>query len=303
MESKLAKSQIMENKMISIVVLTLIISILPDIIIMKLIGSVPSWLPFAKLTILIGAGIFSRYVKSIEQLSNYIIVLGAIIIMQILTKFIETTSLWQSIFDVNSFVGNFGGAILLKFIGIIPIIGVLVFTFKSRKEVYLCKGDLSIKADEISWIGINKNMISWGKLSLISGILISLGTIFLTILTVTGSSATVRIDKLLGYLPIIVIFALVNSFCEGIVFRSAILGSLKTLLTKNQTILTAGMFFGIAHYYGAPSGIIGVMMSGLLGWYMCRSMYETKGFVSSWIIHFMQDIVIFSTIILIGSFY
>ncbi|OJF91545.1 CPBP family intramembrane glutamic endopeptidase [Alkalibacterium sp. 20] len=86
-------------------------------------------------------------------------------------------------------------------------------------------------------------------------------------------------------------------------FRSAILGSLKNVLPKSQAIFIAAMIFGIAHFYGAPSGIVGVVMSVLLGWYLSRSMYETKGFASSWIIHFMQDVVIFSTIFLLGNFY
>ena len=113
----------------------------------------------------------------------------------------------------------------------------------------------------------------------------------------------INTDNLIKYIPFVVIFALLNSLCEGIVYRSAILGSLKSVLPKNQLMIIAAMIFGIAHYYGAPSGIVGVIMSFLLGWYLCRSMYETKGFVSSWIIHFMQDIVIFATILLLGNYY
>lgn len=35
---------------------------------------------------------------------------------------------------------------------------------------------------------------------------------------------------------------------------------------------------------------------------MCRSMVETEGFVAAWIIHFFQDIVIFSTFAVLGGF-
>jgi hypothetical protein len=80
------------------------------------------------------------------------------------------------------------------------------------------------------------------------------------------------------------------------------MATLKDELPKNQLVLIAALFFGISHFYGAPGGPLGVIMSGLLGWYMCRSMYETKGFVSSWMIHAMQDVVIFSTIFLLGNF-
>jgi len=302
MESKSSKIKVSNNKLVITVSLTLIASILPDIIIREWTGAVPNWLPFLKLIILFGIGTFCTYLKDIKYLSKYIIVLSTIIFTEILTKFIESTSFWKGTFDTNLFVSNFGGSIILKLIGVILVIGVLVAIYKSPKEVYICKGDLSIKSDEINWLGINKDTISLGKLSVISGILISLGTILLTILTVTGISEYLKTDKLIIYFPIIVIFAIINSFCEGVIFRSAILGSLKNLLPKDQLILIAAMFFGIAHYYGAPSGIVGIVMSGVLGWYMCRGMYETKGFVSAWIIHFMQDVVIFSTILMLGNF-
>jgi len=286
-----------------IVILTLIASILPDIIIEELTGLIPYWFIFVKLGLLISIGLYCTYVKKFNNTSKYSIVLGTIIAVQIITKFIIITPLWQNIFDVNSFIGNFGGSILLKFFGIIPVIGVLIFNFKSLKEIYLSKGDLSIKADKINWLGIDEDKISWGKLSLISAILISIGTILLTTLTVTGVSQHIKIGQLIGYLPLIILFALVNSFCEGIIYRNAILGPLKKILPKNQTIIVAAVFFGIAHYYGAPSGVVGVVMSGVLGWYMCRSMYETRGFISSWIIHFMQDVVIFTTIFIMGNFH
>ena len=292
----------MKKKIGFAIILVLITSIFFEIILNNVISYVPDWLPYVKFTILMAAGIMCIFIKDFKQFWKFTIILAAITVVQVATAFITKTSFWNSIFDHNTFAGNFGGAILLKFISILPIVGVLLFTMKSTREFYLCKGDLSIKAERISWLGINKDSISWGKLSLISGMLISFGTILLTIITVTGISAPKGLDKLLNYLPLIMIFAFVNSFCEGVLFRSAVLGTLKDVLPKKYLLLIAAVFFGIGHYYGVPSGIIGAVMSSILGWYMCRSMYETKGFVSSWIIHFMQDAVIFSSICLLGSF-
>lgn len=302
MDSGLTGNNSDYGQLIIIAVLTLIASILPEIIFREWIGSVPAILSLVKLIILLLAYILFRYLKN-SKISKYTLVLGVIILVEILTKFTTSSSLWQETFDRNSFVGNFGGSILLKLIGIIPVVAVLIALFRSPAEVYISKGDLSIKADEIKWLGIRKHMISWRKLAIISALCISTGTVLLTIFTVTGISAKINTDNLMKYIPFVVIFALLNSLCEGIVYRSAILGSLKNVLPKNQLMIIAAMIFGIAHYYGAPSGIVGVIMSFLLGWYLCRSMYETKGFVSSWIIHFMQDIVIFATILLLGNYY
>jgi membrane protease YdiL (CAAX protease family) len=285
-----------------IIILTLIASILPQVIFREWTGSVPVVLPFVKLIILFLAGILSYYLNS-NKITKYILVLGFTILAEILTKYIFLSAFWQKTFDMNSFIGNFGGSILLKIVGIIPVIGILIVLFKSPAEVYIAKGDLSKKAEEIKWLGIKEDKISWGKLTIISSLLISLGTIMLTIFTVTKTSTNLNIGNLVKYFPLVVILAILNSLCEGILFRSAILGALKNVLPKNQAIFIAAMIFGIAHYYGAPSGIVGVVMSILLGAYLSTSMYETEGFVSSWIIHFMQDVVIFTTILLLGNYY
>jgi len=292
----------MIKKVIIPVVLVLIASIAIDIILQQTIGYVPAELARIKILALACIYFISFFSQKLRPLSGFLLILLAILTINMLTGFIQTTSFWKSTFNTASFAGNFGSSILLKIIGILPILAVLFLIFRSRSEFYLCIGDLKQKASRINWLGIKENKITWGKLAIISGLLISLGTILLTIITVTNVSEIKGLGNWLSYLPLILVLALANSFCEGLIFRSAIMATLKDELPKNQLVLIAALFFGISHYYGAPGGPLGVIMSGLLGWYMCRSMYETKGFVSSWMIHAMQDVVIFSTIFLLGNF-
>lgn len=292
----------MIKKVIIPVVLVLIASIAIDIILQQTIGYVPAELARIKILVLACIYFISFFSQKLRPLSGFLLILLAILTINMLTGFIQTTSFWKSTFNTASFTGNFGSSILLKIIGILPILAVLFLIFRSRSEFYLCIGDLKQKASRINWLGIKENQITWGKLAIISGLLISLGTILLTIITVTNVSEIKGLGNWLSYLPLILVLALANSFCEGLIFRSAIMATLKDELPKNQLVLIAALFFGISHYYGAPGGPLGVIMSGLLGWYMCRSMYETKGFVSSWMIHAMQDVVIFSTIFLLGNF-
>ena len=292
----------MIKKVIIPVILVLIASIAIDIILQQTIGYVPAELARIKILALACIYFISFFSQKLRPLSGFLLILLAILTINMLTGFIQTTSFWKSTFNTASFAGNFGSSILLKIIGILPILAVLFLIFRSRSEFYLCIGDLKQKASRINWLGIKENQITWGKLAIISGLLISLGTILLTIITVTNVSEIKGLGNWLSYLPLILLLALANSFCEGLIFRSAIMATLKDELPKNQLVLIAALFFGISHYYGAPGGPLGVIMSGLLGWYMCRSMYETKGFVSSWMIHAMQDVVIFSTIFLLGNF-
>jgi uncharacterized membrane protein len=282
-------------------ILALIASIAPEIILQQSIGLVPHWLCIAKLAALALTYVITLLIPKLRKIANFTLILASISAINILTSFIQHTTFWKSSFDLGTFTGNFGSSIMLKVIGVLPILVQLFFLYKSGNEFYLCKGNLKQKAEKISWLGIPPHKISWDKLAVISGLLISFGTVLLTVISLTQISSTNGMKQLLMHFPVILILALANSFCEGILFRSAILGTLKTALPKNQLILLAGIFFGIGHYYGVPSGIAGAAMSSLLGWYMCRSMYETKGFISSWIIHFMQDTVIFTTILLLGK--
>jgi hypothetical protein len=55
----------------------------------------------------------------------------------------------------------------------------------------------------------------------------------------------------------------------------------------------SAVYFGLAHYYGIPSGALGVVMAGFLGWLACRSVLDTKGVAWAFAMHVVQDIWIF----------
>ncbi|MDZ4714742.1 MAG: hypothetical protein SH819_04660 [Cytophagales bacterium] len=51
--------------------------------------------------------------------------------------------------------------------------------------------------------------------------------------------------------------------------------------------------FGLPHFFGTQNGVFGVIMSGLLGWLLAKSVIETKSLGWALLIHFLQDVVIF----------
>jgi ABC-type antimicrobial peptide transport system permease subunit len=58
--------------------------------------------------------------------------------------------------------------------------------------------------------------------------------------------------------------------------------------------LITTIFFGLGHFYGVPSGVLGVILSSFLGWFLGKSLFETKGFFWAWLCHFSSDIFIFT---------
>jgi len=283
-----------------VILLTAVASNLPGVIAIETMGHIPLWVNGARVAVLLAATLFYWRIKD-PGLARYAGILLAIVLVTLGIFHLGRTATWRGLFEPESFSGHFGSAISLKFLSTIPLMALLLYLFRSAKHAYLAAGDLSVKAEPIRWLGIHPDWISWRRLAVYSGFAIGAGTLLLTLITVTGFSMPDHLDQLPSHLPMILLFALVNSLSEGFIFRNAILATLHDLLPKNQVILVAAAFFGLAHFYGAPSGVVGVIMSGLLGWYMCRSMYETGGFIAPWIIHFMQDTVIFTTLVLLGQ--
>ena len=55
----------------------------------------------------------------------------------------------------------------------------------------------------------------------------------------------------------------------------------------------AAYFFGIAHYFGTPGGMLGGIASVFMGWILGKAVVETRGLFWAWWIHFLSDAAIF----------
>ncbi len=76
--------------------------------------------------------------------------------------------------------------------------------------------------------------------------------------------------------------------------RASFLSVLEDAVGQNQAFWLTAALFGIGHFYGIPYGVIGVLMAGFLGWWLGKSMLETRGLWWAWFIHFVQDVWIFA---------
>lgn len=99
----------------------------------------------------------------------------------------------------------------------------------------------------------------------------------------------------------ILLFSLTNSFGEEAIYRIGIVSPLKGLITPATIFLISAVLFGIPHFAGMPSGVVGVVMAGVLGFVLAKSVYETQGIFWAWLIHFLQDVVIIGSIYLMKT--
>jgi len=102
-----------------------------------------------------------------------------------------------------------------------------------------------------------------------------------------------QISKALIFLPAIVLASAINAYAEEFEFRSVFLVRLESVLGPQQAILITTALFGLLHYFGAPSGPFGVVLSGFLGWVAAKSMIETRGIVWAFSLHFLADFIIY----------
>lgn len=107
-------------------------------------------------------------------------------------------------------------------------------------------------------------------------------------------------ERILRTLPWSFAVATLNAASEEFQFRSVLLAHLRGVFPTAEITLLTAAFFGIGHYYGQPSGPLGVAMAGFAGWIWARSMIDTRGGVWAFVIHMVQDMVIF-TFLAIGA--
>jgi membrane protease YdiL (CAAX protease family) len=94
-------------------------------------------------------------------------------------------------------------------------------------------------------------------------------------------------------IPLVLLFAATNAWTEEILSRFVIVAGLHGKLSPDAICWISSIIFGLGHFFGTPNGIFGVIASGILGWLLAKSVFETKSLGWALLIHFLQDVVIF----------
>ena len=120
----------------------------------------------------------------------------------------------------------------------------------------------------------------------------TIGTTFLMAFSVTSQHGSIN-ESFFSLLPLVLLISATNAWSEEIFTRFVIVAGLHGKLQPMTICWISAAIFGLAHISGTPSGLFGVIMSGLLGFFLARSVIETRGLGWALFIHFLQDVVIF----------
>ncbi len=177
-------------------------------------------------------------------------------------------------------------------------LGLVYLLNPSNFGTFFRIGDVNAHIGKIAWLGISGNE-TWLQVAFTLGLFITLGTGMFMFAQVKKSGA--RLALPLSLLFWSVIFSAMNAFSEEAIFRMGIISPLYGQLSLPIIALISGILFGLPHYFGQPSGPVGVVMAGFLGWLLALSLLETQGLFLAWAIHFVQDVVIFVSMFAIRS--
>ena len=271
----------------------LIGSDLPDILMSGLGAPIPSWMFWGKTAFLALFFVMTRLSQALRPLWHYALTLFTLFLALGLTALLRGTAWFQGQFNFKGvpFFKGFAALMVLDILVALAVLTALWLMKRERKAFFLVKGRMAASVEPMRWLGIRAGE-SWKTFTWIFGGVAALAVAVPTLIGISPSGSTLL--KALPLLPACVLLAAVNAFTEEAYFRCSLLSTLHEVIGRGHTLGLILVFFGLSHWlYGSPSGIVGFAMTGFLSWIMAKSMLETKGLLSPWLIHFLPDVVIF----------
>jgi membrane protease YdiL (CAAX protease family) len=162
----------------------------------------------------------------------------------------------------------------------------------SRRDLFLVRGDLAAPGR----IPLTDMSLPWTWMGPL--LLLIFGAATAGLMVAARQPAMEGLPRLIRLLPVVLVFSAINAFGEEFIFRSVLLARLEPHVGSEQALWMTSLRFGLGHWYGNPSGPVGVVGAMFLGLMLGKSMLETRGFVWAWLVHFVLDVAIFSAVIL-----
>jgi len=267
----------------------------------ELAGGEPYWWPWVHVSLLVTLFAITLIHADFKPLRGFILILLAIYFLGFgggwqwgLIPFVRASSTWTSWESQTPWALSAIGTHLLRLSPAIVIMSFLLLTGLKRRDFFLVKGKIDAPVEQKArFLGFgSKKPEPWTRTGSIFTVIFTTVT-FVYLMQIYHPSLTVFLQAL-PLIPVALLIAAINAFNEEFTLRAAPLTELGPVVGKQQALGITSVFFGLGHFYGIPSGILGVLLSSFLGLFLGKSMFETKGFFLAWLIHFLPDAIIFT---------
>ena len=269
----------------------------PEIILRAFLRVDTSWMLLGRIGLLAGSFALTFVWPLLRPLRGMLVVFLVIYVVEawLFLTAIPESQIYRDVVGGDTNLAFFGerlmriGAVLVMFV-------VLLLMGFRRRDLYLAVGDLRAtatptrlkiphKPEPWTTFGRNYAIISVGLL------------LFFLIPALQPSLANFTV----GLLLFAGVCAAMNSFAEEFLYRSALIPQVLPPFGKGATLMLVPAWFGLAHYFGVPNGLTGVLLAGIGGWFFAKSMIETRGIAWAWFLHFLADFTVYLLLLLAGS--
>ncbi len=270
-----------------------LLSRLPEIVAREVFHSDAAWIPWLWVG---SAALFfalSFVWPASRPLRRYFLIMLIILGMTgLVDPWIRGSSLWASWFGgaqspIRTLLAE-RGLLAVETLVMIGALGAMRF---GRRDYYLTTGNLNAPVGGLRIPGVSRP-ITWGVVGPALAILLTL--LYVAVATTFVTPTPSLFTRALPLLPLALLAALLNSFCEEMLYRAAPFAGLVPVIGSGQALWLMALWFGLGHYYGGiPSGVMGLVFAGALGLLFGKAMLDTQGIVWPWFLHFLADAVIF----------
>ena len=276
-------------------IVTAALSALPAIVWTELTGSVPSWPPWVQLAIAAVAALTVALWRPARPLWRFVTAMAALILVIQATPFLASAleplaRVSQTALGERMIVEQTG-----KLIAACAMIGLLLLLGLDRRRFFLAVGDVDAPLRPVRLLGF-PHPDPWWKFGLIWGFGIAAVIMAVQWLVVRPTGA--ELAAIVPMIPAILLFSSMNAFSEEMTYRAPMLATLEPAVGGVHALWQSAAFFGIAHYFGIPSGLLGASVAIFMGWILSKAMIETRGLFWPWFIHTLTDIAIFTFVAL-----
>jgi membrane protease YdiL (CAAX protease family) len=272
---------------------TLLVSNLPLVIARDWLGTDLPWIN----AIWMGAVILlivATYLWSVlKPLRSYFTIMGVIILMAfVILPFAWGTEFWQSLTAAQSPMVELLAYRVTITLATFIVLACLLAMGKKPKEAFLTVGNLNAPFGGNA-SPTRKRVLTWPVFGTLMTLLLG-GSFFAFLMSQIQGPISTILTSVVPLLPIILLSAALNAFSEEAMYRAAPLSTLYRVIGPSHALWLTSLWFGLGHYYGGfPSGLAGMIQSGLLGVLMGKAMLDTRGLGWPWMIHVVIDTIIY----------
>jgi membrane protease YdiL (CAAX protease family) len=269
----------------------------PEIILRAFLRVDTSWMLLARIGLLTGSFALTFVWPLIRPLRGMLVVFLVIYVVEawLFLTAIPQSQIYRDVVGDDANLA-FIAERLMRIGAVVVMFVVLLLMGFRRRDLYLAVGDLRATATPTRlkiphrpqpWTTFGRNyaIISVGLL------------LFFLIPALQPSLANLTV----GLLLFAAVCAAMNSFAEEFLYRSALIPQVLPLFGKGATLMLVPAWFGLAHYFGVPNGLTGVLLAGVGGWFFAKSMIETRGIAWAWFLHFLADFTVYLLLLLGGG--